>query len=123
MILHDNLYTIKHSDANFEGDYSATLWLNDECEIYRAHFPGKPITPGVCIIQIISELVEHFIGAGHQLAIVRNAKFKTVIDPELTPELQVDMSIREIEPRRLGVSATVRVEGKVSAVLSLIYTA
>ena len=31
--------------------------LNPDHEIYRAHFPGNPITPGVCIVQIISEVL------------------------------------------------------------------
>ena len=26
--------------------------------IYQAHFPGKPITPGVCIVKILGELLE-----------------------------------------------------------------
>ena len=37
------------------------LQLHPEHEIYQAHFPGNPITPGVCQVQIVAEL------AGRQL--------------------------------------------------------
>ena len=30
--------------------------LNPDHLIYKAHFPGQPVTPGVCILQIIQEL-------------------------------------------------------------------
>ena len=31
------------------------LRLNPDHPIYHAHFPGNPITPGVCIVQIVGE--------------------------------------------------------------------
>ena len=55
--------------------------LNGECEVFQAHFPGQPITPGVCILQMVTELLEDC--TGRQLAVtrVKNAKFLTVLTP------------------------------------------
>lgn len=122
MILRDNLYTIEHSDMNFEGAYSAMLKLNGDCEIYAAHFPGRPVTPGVCIIQMFSELAEYFTGKKLQLASVRNAKFMAAVDPIRTPDIQVDMTIKMNMHSETSVSGIVRANGVPAAKLSLIYT-
>ena len=31
--------------------------LNSEHEIYRVHFPGNPVTPGVCLVQMAEEIL------------------------------------------------------------------
>jgi 3-hydroxyacyl-[acyl-carrier-protein] dehydratase len=50
--------------------------------IYRAHFPGRPVTPGVCILQLCRELAE--VHTQVRLTIVRaaNIKFLAVIAPQ-----------------------------------------
>ena len=49
--------------------------------IYQAHFPGEPITPGVCIIQIAKELLELHLNQPLQICTVKNVKFLHVISP------------------------------------------
>ncbi len=75
-----------------EGDNSFQLTLNPECMIYKAHFPGHPVTPGVCIIQIALELLEILLERKVELKEVVNAKFLSVIDPEETPEVSYEFS-------------------------------
>ena len=40
---------------------SYTIKLIPSCVIYQAHFPGEPITPGVCIVQMAKELIEELL--------------------------------------------------------------
>ena len=49
--------------------------------IYQAHFPGEPITPGVCIIQIAKELLELHLNFPLQICADKNVKFLHVISP------------------------------------------
>ena len=49
--------------------------------IYQAHFPGNPITPGACIIQIAQELYEQLCGHSVEILEVKNAKFLKTITP------------------------------------------
>lgn len=49
--------------------------------IYQAHFPGEPITPGVCIIQIAKELLEDYLGQKLCIQSIKNVKFLNVISP------------------------------------------
>ena len=45
-----------------------TLRLLPESPVYRGHFPGYPITPGVCLVQMALEVIEEMAGrAGHDV--------------------------------------------------------
>lgn len=78
MILKNSLYKIASSNAE---EKSFNLELVPDCLIYRAHFPEQPITPGVCIIQIASELLNELLQSDFELINVSNAKFLAVINP------------------------------------------
>lgn len=81
MKLRDNLYTIVGKDI-IEGKQSFIIVLNPSCAIYAAHFPEMPITPGVCIIRIVEELLEEALGYHLRLCAIKNAKFLTVLKPD-----------------------------------------
>ena len=42
--------------------------LHPEHVIYDAHFPGQPITPGVCLVQMIGEILQENMAKLHELA-------------------------------------------------------
>lgn len=83
MKLKNELYKITEKDITAtEACYD--IELNPEHFIYKAHFPGEPITPGVCIIQIAQELLEDTLGKALQIVKVKNVKFLSVITPRQT---------------------------------------
>ena len=55
--------------------------------IYQAHFPGEPITPGVCILQMGVELLSEALGCPLEVAGFKNVKFLQVLSPLGTPSL------------------------------------
>lgn len=82
MKLLDNLYSIsERSDSVF------TIRLNPDNVIYKAHFPGEPITPGVVLIQISVELLELLTDRRMQLSCIRNVKFLHTVNPIETPSI------------------------------------
>lgn len=95
--------------------------LNPESEIYKAHFPGMPITPGVCIIQIASELLQEALGLPIILNKVKNAKFLKVINPIETPELTYIFSRFKTEDDSFSVSITVEAADTIFSKLSLTF--
>lgn len=66
--------------------------LMPECVIYKAHFPGHPVTPGVCIIQTATELLSELLGEELELQGVSNAKFLRVINPLENPSVTCTFS-------------------------------
>lgn len=55
--------------------------------IYKAHFPGEPITPGVCLIQIAKELTETNRQQAYNIQTIKNVKFLAVVSPKQTPKV------------------------------------
>lgn len=94
MVLKDNLYRIVEQKI-IDGKQSFIIVLNSSCPIYEAHFPNMPITPGVCIIQIVEELLEVVIGNSLNLCSIKNAKFLSAMKPESQKVVVVFSSVKE----------------------------
>ena len=74
----------------------ATVRLLPESPVYRGHFPGYPITPGVCLVEIALELIAEMAGqAGHdgkvRLVAAKNIKFTSPIIPTSGTELRFNL--------------------------------
>lgn len=54
-------------------------------DIYRGHFPGNPITPGVVMLQMVRELLQEHIGAALALDAASNIKYAQVLTPACSP--------------------------------------
>lgn len=91
MKLQSNLYTVL-SACRQTG--VCTIHLIENCMIYQAHFPGNPITPGACIIQIAQELYEQLWGHSVEILEVKNAKFLKTITP--SPDNRYHYSFSQI---------------------------
>nr|MBP7471456.1 hydroxymyristoyl-ACP dehydratase [Prevotella sp.] len=91
MKLLNSLYKIQRKEVNDNG-VIYNIHLDKNHFIYQAHFPGQPITPGVCIIQIAQELLEDFLGMMLDIKSVKNVKFLSVISPEISPEVSYELT-------------------------------
>lgn len=118
MRLQNNLYKIVNEVAD-----AYTIELIASSLIYKAHFPEKPITPGVCIIQIATELLELLTGRKLSLTEVINAKYLAVINPDETQQVTYTFSkmVHNDELKTLKVQAIVTSESTVCTKLSLLY--
>jgi len=77
-----------------EGDdtlFNVTL-LQDFCA-YAGHFPGNPVSPGVCNIQLIKECAELLAGRRLFLAFIEKCKFTAVLTPPTTSQLKLRMNL------------------------------
>lgn len=93
MTLKDNLYKIVAQHSLDDNNTIYEIQLNQDCEIYNAHFPGEPITPGVCVVQIAQELFADYMGKPATLISVKNVKFINVISPIESPIIQFEIKI------------------------------
>ena len=77
-----------------------TLRLLPESPVYQGHFPGYPITPGVCLVEMALEAIGEMAGqAGHDegaapltLVAAKNIKFTSPVFPEAGTELRFNIS-------------------------------
>lgn len=94
MKLQDSLYNIV-SRTPADGGEDFLVRLNAEHFIYKAHFPGEPITPGVCLLQMCVELLSLHVGSVLALSCAKNVKYLKIVVPDQTPELLV--SLRKVQ--------------------------
>ena len=95
MTLQDNLFTIL---AREDEQPVFRISINKEWPIYEAHFPGHPITPGVCVVQMVQELLQVWLGRKVSLVKAKNIKYVAIISPEEVSELSVSFSSIEEQP-------------------------
>lgn len=95
MTLQDNLFTIVGRE---EGQPVFQIRINKDWPIYKAHFPGHPITPGVCIVQMIQELLQVWLSREVNLIKAKNVKYLAIISPEEVCELSVSFTSIEEQP-------------------------
>lgn len=106
MILKNQLYTINDSRTE-DTAIVYDLTLQSDHFIFQAHFPGEPITPGVCIIQIAKELLEDHLHRSLAVKTVKNVKFLSVVSPLQHP--QVRYAFTQIQEFPDGVKVIVDV--------------
>jgi len=75
-LINDFFHVVSSDD---KGD---SFTLNPSHEIYRAHFPGNPVTPGVCLIEVVTELMQERTKQPLRLAEVKNIKFLSPVIPQ-----------------------------------------
>ena len=64
-----------------QGQSGFNVILNPDHLVYKAHFPGQPVTPGVCILQMIQELLSEQMGMPLFIKKIKNVKFTRMISP------------------------------------------
>jgi 3-hydroxyacyl-[acyl-carrier-protein] dehydratase len=95
--------------------------LHKDHEIYQAHFPNNPITPGVCIIQVIKELFSQVKQEKYGVKNIKSVKFTYPIDPILYPEVNYKLDIEDAgEEKQYRVKATVYKEDVVFAKINML---
>ncbi len=85
----------------------AIVLLNADHSIYQGHFPGNPVVPGVCQIQMIKELLELVLLRSTRLMESDNIKFLSMINPRNIELLNVDLLIKHTDPKHFSVTASV----------------
>lgn len=125
MTFQNNLYTIVSDTLIPEGRKKVyRIRLIPESIIFKAHFPGEPIMPGACIVQMVQELATDWIGSEMEIAKVSNLKFLNVISPDAILELNVALEVKKEEASQIHLKADLS-EGcvdytKMSLILNII---
>ncbi len=97
MLLND-FYVIQ--SINQENDtLSATVKLNKDHSILQGHFPGNPVVPGVCLMTMAKEVLEHALGQKLVIAEAKSIKFLGVVNPvqQATLQIKCDIVLQETD--------------------------
>jgi 3-hydroxyacyl-[acyl-carrier-protein] dehydratase len=121
MLLKD--FYIINSLENIDAQrYVANIRLNKDHEVFSGHFPGNPVTPGVCMMQIIKELTQEVVDTPLTMKSASNIKFMALINPEVNPELKLELDITLADDNTIKVKNTSYFDDTVVLKLSCIYS-
>lgn len=84
MRLNNDFFTITDACTD-EGNLQFRIRLNPDHFIFRVHFVGNPVVPGVCLTQIATELLEQHLNCRLMLDTATSIKFKRPINPQIEP--------------------------------------
>lgn len=76
---------------------TANVFINKDHNIFKGHFPDNPVMPGVCMMQIIKAITENFVKKKLFMQSANNIKFMALINPFITPELELQLDVIETE--------------------------
>lgn len=83
----------------------AKIELNPIHKIYDGHFPGMPVVPGVCMMQMLKETTEKIVVRKIEFLKGDQIKFIAVIEPLKTKEFELEINYSINENGQLNVSA------------------
>ena len=77
----DDFFKILASTESAEGTWTYTLSINPDHDIFRGHFPGRPVVPGVMTLMMTRKCAEQAKGLGAtRIGAIKEAKY--IIEPE-----------------------------------------
>lgn len=77
MSLRNSLYYLVSSN---ESEY--TIRFDASHPVFAGHFPGHPVVPGACLVQIAEELLSAHLSQKVRFTSVRNLKFRQPVTPD-----------------------------------------
>lgn len=104
MILLEDFYTFLYHEPT-PGSVKAKISINRNHKILKGHFPGLPIVPGVCMMQIVREVMEVMTKKSLSLISADMMKFLSVINPDQNQEVDVAVTYTETDGKYL-INAT-----------------
>lgn len=101
-----------HTEAGIE----ALLHINPAHPIFEGHFPGQPVVPGVCMLQLIKEVAETALNRSLFLCKASQIKYLQVLVPgykkrvslqiEWKADLAFNAALKEGEQTIMKMSGT-----------------
>lgn len=86
--MQNELYTISNWQHTGES-FTCTVNYDAAHPIFEGHFPGQPVVPGVCTMDMIKEMLQTALDKKLLLRTTGQVKFLQLILPDVQPEVVV----------------------------------
>jgi 3-hydroxyacyl-[acyl-carrier-protein] dehydratase len=94
----NSLYQIKQILTEGDGSkFTVIIELNPSHKIFNGHFPGNPILPGVCMVQILKELLINYSDYKLILKSAGSIKYLSFIDPVVNNIIHINVEMSRTE--------------------------
>lgn len=107
-MLTGELFEIQKTINPTEDEYCISFRCNSAHPVFKGHFPGNPVLPGVTMVQFVRESMERIFNKTFQLVQSKNIKFVNVVNPEKENILQLTFHVTNAEEGMVDISATIK---------------
>ncbi|SFC08200.1 3-hydroxyacyl-[acyl-carrier-protein] dehydratase [Zunongwangia mangrovi] len=118
MLLKD-FYTVLESSEQ-EDTFTTKISIEKTHPLYEGHFPDRPVTPGVILMQLFKEEAERRTGKSLALKNASNVKFMAVVDPNTCDHLVLESKI-SVEDDLIKVRGVARQNEALALKFSALY--
>lgn len=77
------------SEAHF------SLLLDPSCEVYKGHFPTRPIAPGACSLEMIRQCACQALGQEVRFMNIKQCKYLLPLEPNIHSLLDLNLTWNE----------------------------
>jgi 3-hydroxyacyl-[acyl-carrier-protein] dehydratase len=105
-MLKNDFYTCEEVVVS-DQELKCRLVFNEDHAIFKGHFPGNPVVPGVCMMEIVKELLQEQVMQSLVLRTSGNVKFLQIISPLLQPTIAISWKDKD---GLLGVKAAITLD-------------
>ena len=113
---------LKNSEISISKKYhqhiQAVFRFKKELDLFKGHFPGNPILPGIFQIEMVKYSVEKSFDMCLSLKSVKKTKFSNLIHPEKT--VYLDIMVKKEDNSLFNVKATLRVGDTIAGKINMI---
>jgi|WetSurMetagenome_2_1015567.scaffolds.fasta_scaffold00382_9 3-hydroxyacyl-[acyl-carrier-protein] dehydratase len=106
-IFRDDLWTLSSFISQDNDSFKAVIRFNTLHRIFEVHFPGSPVVPGACIVQIATELLSHHLSCPMVLSEAKNIKFINLINPLQHNVAEFSFKLNRQEDEKTAATITV----------------
>lgn len=85
-----NYFIIKQKEIESE-QARFVVELQADCAVYEGHFPGNPIAPGACNIEMVRRCASIALGRELRISAIRVCKFMMLLRPGQPEQLTIDL--------------------------------
>ena len=88
-------------DSEVDAGFMHLVSFDSSDPIFAGHFPGQPIVPGACLVQIAENLTSQQLGRTVHFNAIKNLKFRQPITPDMQVVFVINGSKIEIRDKSL----------------------
>jgi 3-hydroxyacyl-[acyl-carrier-protein] dehydratase len=89
------------------GQVTANLTINKYCPVFDGHFPGQPVVPGACMVQVVKDVLENILNIKVILQKATNIKFISMILPGANHIVNLIITYKITDDGNLHVNAKI----------------
>jgi 3-hydroxyacyl-[acyl-carrier-protein] dehydratase len=92
--MHQAIYQIGRVEST-NGTLLAEIKINAAHPLFNGHFPDSPVMPGVVQLQMVKDILSHWLGRPLKLKAIRTCKFLEVLNPQQHAAIMISIKVKE----------------------------